>query len=119
MIWRDLTVIDGPLTDYQRYGFEWVCEDAVAAGQDIRILDIAEVPATSILPRTGDFWVVEGEHVALVRYDTDGRHLGEVAVDNSCAHGYVAAAEIAWQLATPFTEWWTAHPEHRRASRAT
>jgi hypothetical protein len=53
----------------------------------LRILDIAEVPAASILPRTGDFWVVEGEHVALVRYDTDGRHLGEVAVDNSCAHG--------------------------------
>lgn len=118
MIWRDLTMVNGSLTDYQRYGFEWVCPDAVAAGQDVRVLDIAEHPAAAELRRTGDFWVVEGDHVALVRYDTDGRHLGEVAVEASAVHGYVAAAEIAWRLATPFTEWWAAHPEYRRVVRA-
>lgn len=118
MIWRDLTVVNGELTDYQRYGFEWVCPDAVAAGQDIRVLDVAEVPAAAVLLRLGDFWVVEGEHVALVRYDAHGRHLGEAAVDDQAAHGYRAAAEMAWQLAVPFTTWWAAHPQYRRASAA-
>jgi hypothetical protein len=118
MVWRDLTVINGPLTDYQRYGFEWVCQDAAAAGQEIRVLDVAEVPVAGVLLRTGDFWVVEGEHVALVRYDADGHHLGEVEVENQSAHGYRAAAEMAWELATPFPTWWAAHPEYRRASAA-
>ncbi|MGH3857431.1 MAG: DUF6879 family protein [Pseudonocardiaceae bacterium] len=118
MIWRDLTVVNGPLTDYQRYGFEWVCPDAAKAGQDIRVLDVAEVPAAAVLRRIGDFWVVEGQHVVLVRYDHEDHHLGEVAVEDSSAHGYVAAAEMAWQLATPFTTWWAAHPEYRRGSRA-
>lgn len=117
MVWRDLTVVNGPLTDYQRYGFDWVCGDAVAAGQDIRVLDIAQTPAAAVLLRLGDFWVVEGDHVALVQYDADGRYLGEVAVENQSAHGYAAAAEMAWQLATPFTEWWAAHPEYRRVPR--
>jgi hypothetical protein len=118
MIWRDLTVVNGPLTDYQRYGFDWVCPDAVEAGQDIRVLDVAVTPAGAALLRIGDFWVVEGDHVALVRYDEHGRHLGEVAVEAQSAHGYIAAAEMAWQLATPFSQWWENHPEYRRVPRA-
>ncbi|MCW2900907.1 MAG: hypothetical protein JWO67_3172 [Streptosporangiaceae bacterium] len=122
MTWRDLTVVNGPLTDYQRYGFDWVCEDAVAAGQDIRILDVAAQPAAAVLLRLGDFWVVEGDHVVLVQYDGENRHLGEVAVEDQAKHGYVAAAEMAWQLATPFATWWATaletHPEYRRTQRA-
>ena len=118
MAWRNLTVVNGPLTDYQQYGFEWVCPYSAEAGQDIRVLDLAEHPAAAVLRVTGDFWVVESKHVALVRYSPDGRHLGEVAVEDSGAHGYVAAAELAWQLATPFTSWWAEHPEYRRPSRA-
>lgn len=117
MVWRNLTVVNGPLTDYQRYGFEWVCPYSAEAGQEIRVLDIAEQTAAAALCSLGDFWVVEGEYVVLVRYDQDGHHLGEVAVENQTAHGYIAAAEMAWQLATPFTEWWAAHPQYRRAHR--
>ena len=118
MIWRDLTLVNGPLTDYQRYGFDWVCPDAVAAGQDIRVLDVAQMPQAGVLLRLGDFWVIEGEQVVLVRYDSEGHHLGEVAVEAQGAHGYIAAAEMAWSLGTPFTEWWAGHPEYRRVPRA-
>ncbi len=82
------------------------------------ILDLAEYPAAKALLSAGDFWVVEGRHVALVRYDQDNHHIGEVAVEDSGAHGYVAAAELSWQLATPFTQWWAAHPQYRRDARA-
>lgn len=118
MIWRDLTVVNGQLTDYQRYGFDWVCPDAVGAGQVIRVLDVAEVPAAAPLLRLGDFWVVEGEHVVLVRYDAQGRHLGEVEVEAQSRHGYIAAAEMAWALGTDFSKWWNDHPEYRRVPRA-
>jgi len=115
MVWRNLTLVNGHPSDYRRYGFEWVCPYSSEAGQQIRVLDVAEHPAAAALYRTGDFWVVEGQHVALVRYSPEGRHLGEVAVEESSAKGYVAAAALAWQLGTAFTEWWAAHPEYRRA----
>jgi hypothetical protein len=117
MVWRDLTVVNGPLTDYQRYGFDWVCADAVEAGQDIRVLDVAVTPAAAVLLRLGDFWVIEDE-VALVKYDDEYRFLGAVEVEAQGRHGYIAVAEMAWQLATPFTQWWAAHPEYRRVPRA-
>ncbi len=118
MTWRDLTLVDGPPSDYHRYGFEWVCPYSSEAGQVIRVLDVAEHPVAAALYRTGDFWVVEGQHVALVRYSPEGRHLGEVAVEESAAKGYVAAAEFAWAIGVPFDQWWAAHPEYRRATRA-
>jgi len=117
MVWRDLTVVNGPLSDYQRYGFDWVCPDAVAAGQDIRVLDIADHPAAAVLLALGDFWVIEGEQVVLVRYDAEGRHVGEVQVTAQGVHGYIAAAEMAWCLGTPFTDWWEAHPQYPRVPR--
>ncbi|WP_028938433.1 DUF6879 family protein [Pseudonocardia spinosispora] len=115
---RNLTVVNGWPSDYRRYGFEWVCQDNVDAGQETRVLDLVEHPSAAMLLRTGDFWVVESKYVVLVRYDDDGRHLGEVAVEDSGATGYVAAAELAWHLGTPFTEWWAAHPEYRRGAGA-
>lgn len=74
--------------------------------------------ARGVLLRTGDFWVVEDRHVALVRYDQHGQHQGEVGVDDTAAAGYIAAATLAWDLATPFTEWYVAHPQYRRAMAA-
>ena len=68
---------------------------------------------------TGDYWVPEHEHVVLCRYDDQGRPLGLVRVEASGAHGYIAAADMAWRLATPFNSWWTAHPQyHRGKTRA-
>lgn len=118
MRWRNLHLIRQPLSDYLRYAFEWVYTYSAEAGQDIRVLDLDEHPAAAALQRTGDFWVVEHQHVALVRYDAEGRHQGEVAVEETSAAGYIAAAELAWSLGIPFNNWWTAHPQYRRASPA-
>ncbi|MGH3550946.1 MAG: DUF6879 family protein [Pseudonocardiaceae bacterium] len=118
MRWRNLHVVRQPLSDYLRYAFEWVYTYSSDAGQDIRILDLGEQPAGGVLQRTGDFWVVEHQHVALVRYDDQGRHQGEVAVKDTSATGYIAAAELAWHLGVPFTDWWAAHPQYRRATQA-
>ena len=84
---------------------------------DIRIVDVAEIPAVRALPRLGDFWVLNDTHVALCRYDTDGRPLGHAAVEFSMANAYWAAADMAWQLSTPFATWWAAHPRYHRATQ--
>lgn len=112
---RNVHVVRAPLSAYLRYQFEWCYTYNVAAGQDIRILDVTTVPAEPLL-RVGDFTVVEHEHVVRSRYDSAGRFIG--AVEATADAGYGALAEIAWQLATPFSEWWLAHPEYHRGSRA-
>jgi hypothetical protein len=43
---------------------------------------------------------------------------GLVEVGASGAGGFIAAGEMAWQLGTPFTEWWAAHPEYHREPTA-
>lgn len=117
-VWRNLVVVNGDLTLYQAYANEWVYTYSDRAGQVIRILDLAENPAAAVLMRTGDFWVVEHQHVALVRYGDAGSHQGEIAVDDTSATGYIAAAELAWQLGTPFAEWYAAHPQYQRRGLA-
>jgi len=113
-VWRNLVVLRGEPTDYQRYANEWVYVQSVQAGQHVRILDLRESPAATLLLRTGDFWVVESQYVALVRYDQDNVHRGEIAVDDTAATGYIAAAEMAWAMATPFMSWYENHPEYQR-----
>jgi hypothetical protein len=117
-IWQVLLVFNGEPTDYQRYANEWCYAYSAAAGQVIRVLDISEHPAAAVLLRTGDVWVVEQQHVALVRYDEAGAHQGEVEVDDTAATGYIAAAELAWSLATPFEQWYIEHPQYTRRLRA-
>ncbi|MGH3787955.1 MAG: DUF6879 family protein [Pseudonocardiaceae bacterium] len=109
-------LIRQPLGGYLRYAFEWVDTYSSEAGQDIRVLDLDEHPAAAALRRIGDFWVVEQQYVALVRYDAEGRHQGEVAADETSAGGYVAAAELGWSLGVQFTDWWAAHPQYHRGS---
>lgn len=111
---RNVHIVRGPLTPYLRYQFEWCYALNTAAGQDIRVLDMTETPAATALFRVGDLAVVEGRHVVRLRYDPDGGYQGAVAVGDDTAVGYIALAEVAWNLATPFTTWWAEHPQYHR-----
>lgn len=112
--YRNLHVVDGDIGDYLRYQFEWAYSFNVRHHMDVRIVDASENPAVAVLLRVGDFWVLEHQHVVLCRYDDQGCPVGTVGVDDSGKLGYIAAAEMAWQLGTPFAEWWAAHPQHHR-----
>lgn len=120
MVWRNLVVIDGEPTDYQRYANEFVYARTAhdTEGQVVRVLNLADHPAARVLQRTGDFWSVESEFVALVRYEADGSHVGEVAVPDEASAAYIATAELAWSLATPFATWYAAHPQYQRDEAA-
>lgn len=115
---RNLHVIRQPLSGYLRYAFEWGYAYNVRNGQDVRILDAAEHPPAAWMFRTGDYWVVEGQHVVLCRYSCEGVPQGLVEIGAGGAAGFVAAGEMAWQLGTPFTEWWATHTEYHREPTA-
>lgn len=115
---RNVHVVRTPLTPYLRYQFEWCYVSNVGAGQDVRVLDVTETPAAAALFDVGDLAVIEGRHVARMRYGADGEFQGAVAAGADAADGYVALAEMAWTLATPFTTWWAGHPQFHRNNTA-
>ncbi|MGH3603030.1 MAG: DUF6879 family protein [Pseudonocardiaceae bacterium] len=110
---RNVHIARAPLTPYLRY-LEWRYLPNTTAGQDIRILDAAEIPAAAALLRVGDLAIVEHQHVAQLRYSPNGEYQGAVATGADTAAGYVALAQVAWELATQFMTWWTAHPPYHR-----
>lgn len=115
--WRNVQIVRTPLSAYLRYSLEWGCADNVAVGQDVRVLDLTESPHLVALAAAKDFYVVDGQHVVRMVYTPDGRYEGAVAVGADGVAGYAALAELAYQLATPFTPWWEAHPEYHRSAR--
>lgn len=115
--WRNVHVVRTPLPDYLRYAFEWGYAYNVAAGQDVRVLDLTESPHLAALASAKDFYVIDGQHAVQMVYASDGRYEGAVAVGADGVAGYAALAELAYQLATPFTPWWEAHPEYHRSAR--
>jgi hypothetical protein len=113
----NLHVINGPLSREMQMQFGWAYTYNAAHHMQVRILDVAEHPSAAALLRLGDFWVVEREHVALCRYDADGRPLGTVEIEAAGAAGYRAVAEMGWHLSTEFEVWWAAHPGYHPAAR--
>jgi hypothetical protein len=110
-------VVRGPLTGYLRFEFEWGYAYNAAAGEHIRILDLAEEAAPPALVDE-DFWLIGDDQAVLMRYDSGGRFLGaEIASAQAVPH-YRAAREAAWQAAVPFAAYWDAHPQYRRDRHA-
>jgi hypothetical protein len=115
-------VLRTPLTDYLRYECEWGYAPNAAAGEDIRILDLAErqLPACTRLAHLvdHDFWLIDNRHAIRMHYDDDGRFLGAEPVPDSQLARYQHARDAAIAAAEPFNRWWARHPEEWRANRA-
>lgn len=103
-----------PLGPYPRYEMEWGFTYNIRAGEDIRILDVTEVPSVESILQVGDFFVADRTHVARHLYDDQGRVQGSASVGADAAAAYIALADAAWLMAAPFTEWWDAHPQYHR-----
>jgi hypothetical protein len=113
--WRWVHILRTPLTPYLAYELGWLYPGNVAAGADIRILDVTGQPAADHLLAVGDLWVVDSTHVIRNRYDDAGNFQQAVTASADGATALVAVAELAWNLAVPFTAWWDAQT-HRRVA---
>lgn len=113
--WRRIHALTTPLTDYLSYECEWAYTDNVAAGEDVRIID----DASDALLTIGDFFVLNHQHVIRSHYDKAGLFVGAEVVNEASAKApYIAFADVIWDTAQPFTEWWHQHPEHHRNQAA-
>lgn len=111
---RRLRTLAGPPGDYLRWEMEWVYTANVEAGEDIRILDLAERRPEH--PLAVEFWMLDHQRVALMNYDLDGRFVNAHAQEGPLARVLREKRDAAWELAEPFTSWWARRPDLHRAS---
>ena len=101
-------VIRGPLTNYLRYEFA-VYRHTVAAGEDVRILDLVGRPDPG-LPAE-DFWLFDDTAVVRMDYDSDGTQLGRELLEDVDPAPYVAWKRSALEDAQPFSEYYAKRQE--------
>lgn len=99
-------VITWPLTDYLRYEFA-VYQHTVGAGEDVRILDLAEQPNPG-LPRQ-DFWLFDESSVVRMDFLPDGTQTGRELLEGVDPAPYVAWKQLALEYAQPFMEYAKLH----------
>lgn len=104
-------ILRSPLSDYLRYECEWGYLPNSEAGEEIRILDLAEVPEPHGLV-DHDFWLLDDEHCAVMIYEDAGAFVGAHIVSN--VPRYKQARRAAWAAAVPFADYWRDHPQFWR-----
>ena len=110
---RRVHVLRSPVGGYLRYEAEWGYLPNSEAGEDIKILDLAEVRAPRGLV-VEDFWLMDGATAVRMHYDAAGRFLGASIVPRWRLGRYQRTARAAWRAAVPFGAWWAAHPQYQR-----
>ena len=96
-------VICRPLTNYLRYEFS-VYRHTVAAGEDVRILDLTDRPNPG-LPAE-DFWIFDDTAIVLMDYEPDGTQVRRELLEDIDPAPYVAWKQLALRHAQPFTEYY-------------
>lgn len=125
-------IVTRPVTPYTRYECEWGYAPNVAAGEDVRVLDLGEHSLPEELSGSDwwrfDWWLVESDNdergVVGMTYEPDGQFREAGLVDEAAGNADPAATFVAirdhlWAAAEPFISWWTRHAElHRDGVRA-
>ncbi len=95
-------VLRRPLTDYLRYEFA-VYRHSVAAGEDVRILDLTGQPDPDLPGQ--DFWLFDDTSVVRMDYDERGTQLGRELLEDADPAPYVEWQRIALAHSQPFEEY--------------
>jgi len=101
---RRVRVVRRPLTDYISYEFEWGFVYNVAAGEDIRVLDLTDGPGPALPDH--DFWLFDELTVVKLLYRQDGTQIGRELVADPNLDAYLSWRDAAWQVAVPFRDYW-------------
>lgn len=108
---RRVHIVRSPLNDYLRYECEWGYAYNAEAGEDIRILDLAEVAAPETL-LLEDFWLIDDDRVVLMHYDEHGEFLKGEVLPETEVELYRTVRDATWDKAVPFADYWAAHPQY-------
>ncbi|MBP2320689.1 hypothetical protein JOF56_001074 [Kibdelosporangium banguiense] len=91
-----------PLSDYQRYIFSWGVPTNIAAGEDVRVLDITD--ESFGLPDQ-DFWIFDDSIVVHLNFNPDGTVINAELIDEPDMDKYHGWQAIALKNSVPFGEW--------------
>lgn len=91
-----------PLTQYQRYQLAWGIPGNVAAGEDIRILDLT---GRDLGLPSQDFWLFDEAVVVHLNFRPDGTLIDRERVDNPNVELYLKWRDTALAHAVPLSEW--------------
>lgn len=111
---RRLRTLTAPPSEYVRFEAEVFYTANAAAGEDIRILDLAgaDLSDLRVMP---EFWMMDHSRVALMHYRRDGLFSHAETLDVGAARQLREDRDRDWSVAEPFGQWWARHPEHHRA----
>ncbi|MGD3106816.1 DUF6879 family protein [Streptomyces sp. YGL11-2] len=96
-------IVRQPLTDYQRYQFAWGIPGNIAAGEDIRVLDVTRNDYG--LPLSGrDWWMFDETCIAHLNFRPDGTQINRESYEGDPAP-YREWRRIALEHAVSFEEY--------------
>lgn len=108
-------VVTEPLTDYVRFEVTWSYAHSVSAGEDVRIIPVAEGAAWPRDVALSDFWLFDDAELFTMRYDTDGMWLGVAHLtDPGAARIACQQRDAALRLAQPWVTYVSERPELAR-----
>ncbi|MFI0470306.1 DUF6879 family protein [Saccharopolyspora sp. 5N102] len=91
-----------PLTEYQRFQLAWAIPGNIAAGEDIRILDLTNLDLD--LP-SHDFWLFDESLVVDLNFNPDGTLLNIDQRENPDLTQYLKWRDTALSHAVSLSEW--------------
>lgn len=94
--------VQRPYTDYQRYQLSWGIPGNVAAGEDIRILDLTDLDLD--LPMQ-DFWLFDDSIVMHLNFRQDGTLINKERIEDPDLDYYVKLRDTALAHAVRFNDW--------------
>jgi Family of unknown function (DUF6879) len=100
---RRVRIVTRPLSFYTRWEFVWGFAYNVAAGEDIRILDVTDQPAPKLPDH--DFWLFDDTTVVKLLYRPDGTQIGRELVEHPDLSSYLSWRDTAWEQAVPFNDY--------------
>lgn len=109
-VMRRVHVVAEPLTDYLRFELCWSYPFSVAAGEEIRIVSVADAAWPVDVPRH-DFWLFDSCRLIDMHYDDHGNWLGVEPVDDP---GRIVAANHARDAALHRSVPWATYVGDRR-----
>jgi len=114
---RRVHVVQSPVSKYVAFECEFAYAYNIQAGEEIRILDLAERTGVPGSRMGTDFWMVDGHDVAVMHYTPEGAFTGAHLAPPAARDTYRTAARALWDAAEPFASWWNRHPEYHRGQK--
>ncbi|KAA5836169.1 hypothetical protein F1721_07515 [Saccharopolyspora hirsuta] len=91
-----------PLTEYQRYQLDWGIPGNIAAGEDIRVLDLTDLDLD--LPAQ-DFWLFDDSLVVDLNFNPDGTLNNVDKLEDPNLDQYLKWRDTALSHAVSLSEW--------------